>query len=92
MGTGHYAGCSCSACIDAERSDACRTCVTDSYFDEGFAAANYLRFCDSWIAIGLAATLELVIDDTPPWEPPRPRGVARNAIARRLGIPAAEAK
>lgn len=53
---------------------------------------RWLRFCDAWVAIGLAATLELVIDDTPPWEPPRPRGVARNAIARRLGIPAAEAK
>lgn len=68
--------------------DACRDSVHDSYYDEGFAAANWLRWCDAWVAIGLAAALVNRLSETGPGWPARYRDV----LGSQLGIPAAEAK
>lgn len=83
-------------CTFNSSPDACRDSVHDSYYDEGFAAASWLRWCDAWVAIGLAAegchgaarvasngNAKIYAE----WEL-----LARQAMAQSMGIPAEEAK
>lgn len=78
----------CDGTLYADEPDACRDSVHDSYYDDGFAAANWLRWCDAWIAIGLAAALVNRLSEAGPGWPARYRDV----LGSKLGIPAAEAK
>lgn len=95
----NFCSADCAQIQDADTDDqTCAYCRGDvvSEYDNGFAAANWLRWCDAWVAIGLAAEgchgaarvasnghAKIYAE----WEL-----LARQAMARSMGIPAAEAK
>lgn len=86
----------CDGTLYADEPDACRDSVHDSYYDEGFAAANWLRWCDAWIAIGVTAEAvhgaALIARKRygVPYE--RAHQQTRYSMALLFGIPAAEVK